>query len=465
MRNLISQPAIRGALKAGDAGKITQLITQAHSANAVDVAELLNRAPSALAADVLQRLGEPRATQILDEPQLARSPALLSALPAAHAARLLDQMAADRAVAAIREMRTSVRNELLGLVTPATRSTLDALLPYPEGCAARIMTTEFFAVPADWNVQQTLAYLREVEHTRETVYAVFVLDPASLRLVCAVPLRALIVADPKTAVLAAAPNRELIYVAPDTPLDETVRIVSRYNLLAVPVVDTDGRILGIVTVDDAIDTLVAQQDAQIQRVGGVQPLEEPYMQAGFWTMIRKRAGWLCALFLAEMLTASAMQHFEDQLQRAVVLALFIPLIMSSGGNSGSQATSVVIRALALGEVQLGEWWRVLLRELPSGLVLGAILGVIGALRVSLWQGIGVFDYGEHWLLIAMTIAAALIGIVTFGSVVGSLLPFAVRKLGFDPATASAPFVATFVDVTGIVIYFSVAMLILHGTLL
>jgi len=465
MRNLTSQPAIRGALKAGDAATIAQLIAQARGTDAVDVAELLNRAPIPLAADVLQRLAEERATQILDEPQLARSPALLSALPPPHAARLLDQMAADRAVAAIREMRTSVRNELLGLVSPATRSTLEKLLPYPEGCAARIMTTEFFAVPANWSVQQTLEYLREVEHTRETVYAVFVVDPTSQRLVGAVPLRALVAADPKAPVLGAAAKRELIYVAPDTPLDETVRVVSRYNLLAVPVVDADGRILGIVTVDDAIDTLVAQQDAQIQRVGAVQPLEQPYMQVGFWTMIRKRAGWLCALFLAEMLTASAMQHFEDQLQRAVVLALFIPLIMSSGGNSGSQATSVVIRALALGEVQLGEWWRVLLRELPSGLVLGAILGAIGAVRISLWQGIGLFDYGEHWLLISITIAAALVGIVTFGSVIGSLLPFGVRKLGFDPATASAPFVATFVDVTGIVIYFSVAMLILRGTLL
>jgi magnesium transporter len=182
-------------------------------------------------------------------------------------------------------------------------------------------------------------------------------------------------------------------------------------------------------------------------------------------MLYKRAGWLSALFLSEMLTASAMQHFQDELEKAVVLTLFIPLIMSSGGNSGSQATSLLIRALALRELRLGDWWRVVLRELPTGLTLGAILGVIGVIRIVLWQKFGIFDYGEHWQLIAATVAAALVGIVTFGSLSGSMLPFLLKRLGFDPASASAPFVATLVDVTGLVIYFSVALVILRGTLL
>jgi len=197
----------------------------------------------------------------------------------------------------------------------------------------------------------------------------------------------------------------------------------------------------------------------------MESLDAPYLQISFFDMIKKRAGWLCVLFIAEMLTASAMQHFEDQLQRAVVLSLFIPLIMSSGGNSGSQATSLVIRAIALREVKVGEWWRVAIRELPAGITLGVILGLLGILRITVWQNFGVFDYGEHWKLIALTIGTALVGIVTFGSIVGSMLPFIVKSLGFDPATASAPFVATFVDVTGIVIYFSIASLILRGTLL
>ena len=189
------------------------------------------------------------------------------------------------------------------------------------------------------------------------------------------------------------------------------------------------------------------------------------MDLSFWTMIRKRAGWLCALFLSEMLTASAMQGFEGELEKAVVLTLFIPLIMSSGGNSGSQATSLLIRALALHQIRLRDWWRVALRELPSGVVLGAILGLIGMARIALWQQLGLYDYGEHWALVALTVGAALVGIITFGSMAGSMLPLVLQRIGFDPATASAPFVATLVDVTGLVIYFSVALLILRGTLL
>ena len=236
-------------------------------------------------------------------------------------------------------------------------------------------------------------------------------------------MRRLITADAQATVKAAAPARKPLTVRALAPLDETVRLISKYNLLAIPVVDDAEHVIGIVTVDDAVDTLVAQQDAEVQQFGGVAPLEAPYMSVGFLAMIKKRAGWLCALFLAEMLTASAMQTYESELEKAVVLALFIPLIMSSGGNSGGQATSLIIRALALQEVRLGDWWRVMLRELPSGIVLGAILGVIGAIRITVWQVFGLFDYGPHWMLIALTIATALVGIVTFGSLIGSIRPF------------------------------------------
>ena len=203
----------------------------------------------------------------------------------------------------------------------------------------------------------------------------------------------------------------------------------------------------------------------MQRFGGMEALHEPYMQISFLEMIRKRGGWLAALFLSEMLTASAMQGFQGELEKALVLTLFIPLIMSSGGNSGSQATSLIIRALAVREIDLGDWWRVALRELPSGITLGAMLGIIGILRIAVWQKLGLYDYGEHWVLVALTVGAALVGIVTFGSLTGSMLPFVLQRLEFDPASASAPFVATLVDVTGLVIYFSVALLILRGTLL
>ena len=217
--------------------------------------------------------------------------------------------------------------------------------------------------------------------------------------------------------------------------------------------------------DDVIDAIIDTDTEDAQKLGGMEALGAPYMAMSFLAMIKKRAGWLCVLFLSEMLTASAMQHFESELERAVVLTLFIPLIMSSGGNSGSQATSLIIRALALDELKLSDWWRVALRELPSGLVLGSILGVIGFTRIVLWQKLGIFDYGEHWVLVALTVGAALVGIVTFGSFAGSMLPFILQRLKFDPASASAPFVATLVDVTGLVIYFSIAMVILRGTLL
>jgi magnesium transporter len=326
------------------------------------------------------------------------------------------------------------------------------------------MTTEFASVPSSFSVQQTLDYLRQVERTRETVYAIYVLDPITKNLVNAITLRRLITGEPGAPVLSVARPGRLITVSPLMDREDVARLISKYDLLAVPVVD-HGRVLGIVTVDDIMDAIVQETTEDLQKLGGMEALHEPYMEIGFWNMIRARGGWLAVLFLSEMLTASAMQTYQSELEKAIVLTLFIPLIMSSGGNSGSQATSLLIRALALRELQLGDWWRVALRELPSGITLGAMLGLIGIVRIAIWQKFGIYDYGEHWVLIGLTVAAALVGIVTFGSLTGSMLPFILQRIGFDPASASAPFVATLVDVTGLVIYFTVASLILKGTLL
>jgi len=254
-------------------------------------------------------------------------------------------------------------------------------------------------------------------------------------------------------------------VPPHTDREEVARIISRYDLLALPVLDETGHVLGIVTVDDVIDAIVREQTEDVHRFGGVEALDEPYTEIAFTRMIRKRAGWLCVLFLGEMLTATAMGRFEGEIAKAVVLSMFIPLIISSGGNSGSQATSLIIRALALRELRLGDWWRVFRRELPSGLTLGLILGLVGIARIVIWQQVGWYDYGPHSLLVAATVGMALVGVVTFGSLAGSMLPFLLQRLGFDPASASAPFIATLVDVTGLVIYFSVAAVVLRGTLL
>jgi magnesium transporter len=280
-----------------------------------------------------------------------------------------------------------------------------------------------------------------------------------------VSLRRLISGEPTAGILTLAPTREPITTFPLIDREDVARLITRHDLLAVPVIDKAGHLLGIVTVDDIIDAIIEESTEDVQKFGGMSATEEPYMQIGMLDMIRKRGGWLSVLFVSEMLTASVMQHFEGELEKALVLTLFIPLIMSSGGNSGSQATSLLIRSLALRDVKLADWWRVMLRELPTGLILGALLGVIGFGRVVMWQKLGIYDYGEHWMLVGLTVAAALVGVVTFGSVAGSMLPFALQRLGFDPASASAPFVATLVDVTGLMIYFSAALLILRGTLL
>src|SRR5215468_855619 len=430
-----------------------------------DIAEALNGHLPQVSAAVLQNLPLDTAIGVLDTPGLREAGEIIEAIPRDRVVPMLSGMSADRAADVLLELDEPVRSDLLARLDAETKASVRQLLVYPEESAGSLMTTELVSVPATWTVAQTLQHVRMVERTRETVYAIYILDPRSKVLLRALPLRRLISANPDDSVLAAAPTRRPVTISPLASRDEAARVISKYDLLAVPVVDGTGQLVGIVTVDDVIDAIVERQTEEVQRFGGVEALDEPYMDIGFAKMIRKRAGWLCALFVSEMLTASAMQGFQGELEKAIVLTLFIPLIMSSGGNSGSQATSLLIRALALRELRLTDWWRVALRELPTGIMLGSILGIIGIARITLWQVFGVYDYGAHWMLIAITVAAALIGIVTFGSVVGSMLPFLLRAIGFDPAAASAPFVATLVDVTGLVIYFGVAALILRGTLL
>ncbi|MDX8512772.1 magnesium transporter [Mesorhizobium captivum] len=429
-----------------------------------DVVEALNHEPHETAVELLCAVPFERLVEIFDQPELENAPELTEALPRSKASKLLTAMSVDRAADILRELDEPARSELLGALVPPLRATLLSILGYPEGSAASIMTTEFVSVPSDWTVGRTLDYIRKVERTRETVYAIYITDPETQLLLRATGLRRLITGEPEDSILSVAPDRVPVTVTPLTDRETLAQTISKYDLLALPVVD-HGKILGIVTVDDIIDTMVEETTEDVHRFGGMEALDEPYMKMSFLAMIQKRAGWLCALFLSEMLTANAMQSYEGELEKAIVLTLFIPLIMSSGGNSGSQATSLVIRALALREIGLRDWWRVALRELPTGLALGSILGVVGICRIMLWQYLGLYDYGPHWMLIAATVGAALVGIVTFGSLSGSMLPFALKRIGFDPASASAPFVATLVDVTGLVIYFSVALVILRGTLL
>ena len=431
-----------------------------------DIAEALRELQPDAAAKVMAALPFDLAVQVFDEPELERFRCdIIRRMAENDVGPLIDAMSADQQADLFRELPDSERSRLLKKVEPATRDALKLLLKYPPDTAGGIMTTEFVSIPTKWTADEALRYIREVGNVKETVYAIYVIDPNTRSLVHVVSLRDLMLAERSQRVLDVGNQRKPLSVQPLVDREEVARLISKYNLLAVPVVDESNRVLGIVTVDDVIDAIVREQTEDVQKFGGLEALDEPYTEISFARMIRKRGGWLCALFLGEMLTATAMGHFEGEIARAVVLSLFIPLIISSGGNSGSQATSLIIRALALREITLGDWWRVAVRELPAGLALGAILGAIGVIRIVLWQQIGWYDYGPHWWLVAVTVGVALVGVVTFGSLAGSMLPFLLKRLGFDPVSASAPFVATLVDVTGLVIYFSVAYLILRGTLL
>ena len=447
----------------GDAGDLAEALT---GMRAADVAEALRDLPPAASAKVMAALPFELAVEVFDEPELSHHRrAIVEKMDHTAAVTLIDGMSADQQADLLRELPPAARESLLEDLGASSRDALRVLLTHDPHTAGGIMTTEFVSMPVTWTVDQALEYVRGVGRTKETIYPIYLLDAESRTLQRTISLRDLILAEPGSSVAELGNRRKPLAVTPLTDREEVARIISKYNVLAVPVVDDAQRILGIVTVDDVIDAIVREQTEDVQKFGGVEAFDEPYIDISFGTMIRKRAGWLMALFLSEMLTATAMQRFEGEIEKAAVLAMFIPLVMSSGGNSGSQATSLIIRSLALREIKLADWWRIAVRELPTGLTLGSILGVIGFIRIELWQRFHLFNYGAHHFLLALTVGLALIGIVSFGSLAGSMLPFLLKRLGFDPATASAPFVATLVDVTGLVIYFSVAVLLLRGTLL
>ena len=369
----------------------------------------------------------------------------------------------DDAADVIQESPEEEREGLLAVLDEPTRKEVAALLAYKEDEAGGLMNPRYARLRPDMSVDEAITYLRRQARERlETIYYVYVLDTEQ-RLLGVITFRELFAAAPDKTV------RDIMHtdvVTAHESMDQEAlsRLFAEHNFLAIPVLDDERHVKGIVTVDDIVDVVQEEATEDIQKFGGMEALDAPYLEAGFWSMVRKRAGWLSALFIGEMLTATAMGRFEGEIARAVVLALFVPLIISSGGNSGSQASTLVVRALALGQLRLRDWWRVVRRELSAGLALGTVLAVIGFGRILLWQGL-FSTYGEHYLLVALTVASSLVGVVTWGTLAGSMLPLLLRRLGFDPASASAPFVATLVDVSGIVIYFSVASVILGGTLL
>lgn len=430
-----------------------------------DLADLLNELSLVEAATVVSMLPLERAIELYDQPTMRRRAAILEQLEPARVAQILTGLSADERTDIIQKMGLHERHRILPKLSDEMRKELEDLLQYPEHTAGGIMTTEFVRLEPKLSVGAALKHIRSVAREKESIYACYVLEPGTDKLLGAVSLRDLVMAE-LDAPLSKVMKRKPVTVNALDDQETVAQKISKYNLLAVPVLEKDGSVVGFVTVDDVIDVLIEEGTEDFLRMAAVEPgaLDKPYMQIALPLMIRKRAGWLVILFLGEMLTATAMGFFEKEIERAVVLALFVPLIISSGGNCGSQASTLVIRALALGEVALRDWWRVMRREVFSGLGLGLILGTIGFLRITIWSAFSNI-YGPHWGLVALTVGLALIGIVLWGTLAGSMLPFLLRRLGFDPATSSAPFVATLVDVTGLVIYFSVAVMILRGTLL
>jgi magnesium transporter len=388
--------------------------------------------------------------------------ALSVAMPHDDLAALLNDMAPDDRTLFLSTLPEQASERLLTLLNDEERGEAEMLLQYPAESVGRLMTPHYVAVPEGWTIQEVLDYVRAHGEDKETLNVIYVIDERGT-LIDDLRIRQLLLV-PADRRIAAIMDRRYVALRATDDQATAIDVFRKEDRTALPVVDAAGRLIGIVTVDDVLDAAQELATREFQRFGGSEALDEPYMQISLTRMVRKRAGWLVFLFLGEMLTATAMGFFEQEIARAVVLALFVPLIISSGGNSGSQASTLVIRALAVGEVSLRDWWRVMRREVVSGLALGSILGTIGFLRISIWSTFSDL-YGPHWLLVAVTVALALVGVVLWGTLVGSLLPFLLRRLGFDPATSSAPFVATLVDVTGLVIYFSVGLVILRGSLL
>jgi len=387
----------------------------------------------------------------------------LHALGNEQVAQILNDISPDDRTALLEELPAAATQKLLDLLSPDERKVASQLLGYPKESIGRRMTPDYAAIKQTWTVGEVLDYLRREGKKRESLNQLYVVGEKG-KLVDWVRLRNVVVSDVATPVAELLENRDISLHATDDQ-ETAVAAFKKYDVTILPVVDSAGVLVGVVTVDDVLD--VAEQEAteDIQKLGGLEALDGPYLKITMLEMLKKRAPWLSILFVSEMFTSTAMGYYENEIEKAAILSIFLPLILSSGGNSGSQATTLIIRAMALRDVVLKDWWRVFKREITTGLMLGCTLACLGVLRICLWQWIGLKNYGPHYPLIAFTIGGSLVGVVLWGSLIGAMLPILLRTLRLDPATCSAPFVATLVDVTGIVIYFTVASHLLRGTLL
>jgi len=461
----ILEPEIRSMIEARNFTALREVFRDWPPA---DVAEVIVDMPEDEQVIIFRVLPHALAADVFEYLDFDAQQKLLHAMAHEQVVGILNEMSPDDRTALLEELPSAAARQLIRLLTPEERRVATALLGYPEGSVGRLMTPDFIAVKEDWTVQQVLNYVREHGRDSETLNFVYVVDDRG-KLIDDVRMREFLLR-PLTAKVSEIRDQTFGALNVTDSQQDALNVFRKYDRAALPVVDSNGVLVGIVTADDMLDVAEEEATEDIQKFGGMEALDEPYMRIPLWRMVRKRAGWLVILFLGEMLTATAMANYQEELAKALVLALFLPLIVSSGGNSGSQASTLMIRAMALGEVTLRDWWRVMSREVQAGLSLGVILGVIGVVRVGAWAIVGEQyfhrqPYGPHWPLVALTVGIALVGVVLWGTLSGSMLPFLLRRVGADPAASSAPFVATLVDVTGLIIYFSIALVIMRGVML
>ena len=427
-----------------------------------DIAEIIEELPQEQEAVLFRLLPHDLAIEVFESLPSDTRENLIFSLADKDVAAILDEMSPDDRTEFFEELPGKVTRRLINMLSSEERRVATQLLGYPEDSIGRLMTPDYVAIQTDWTAAKALEHIRIYGRDSETLNVLYVVEKGG-RLIDDIRLRELLLASPDV-YLSDLMDKQFVALQAVDDQEKAVAVFQRYDRSVLPVTDSKGILVGIVTVDDILDVAEEEATEDIQKLGAVSVLEEPYLTISLFKLIRKRSFWLILLFLGQMLTITAMDYFSDEVEKVLALALFVPLIISSGGNTGSQAATLVIRALTIGEIRLHDWWRVMRRELSSGLIIGSVLGSLGFLRVAAGEAI-TGAYGEYWVLIGLTIATALIGVVLWGTLSGSLLPFLLQRLGVDPATSSAPLVATLVDVTGLIIYFSMAAVILNGTLL
>jgi magnesium transporter len=453
-------PELEAALETGDAEEFDALCS---ALGTEDLAELVARLQPDQMATFFERAPEEMAVGVFSLLDVNLQKDMVRSVSNQRVGDIMNEMEPDDRTALLESLPQEVTRQLLSFLKPRERKQAQLLLEFPKDSIGRLMTPDFLAIKQEWTVDRVLDFIRRNGEDKETLNDIYVVDDKG-HLIDEVGIREFLLS-PLARRTSEIMDRQFTALRAGNPQEEAIQAFRKYSSrTALPVTDEEGFLLGIVTIDDILHLAEKETTEDIHKLGGVEALSEPYLTAPLGYMVRKRAGWLTVLFIGEMFTATAMGFFQAEISKAVVLALFIPLIISSGGNSGSQAASLVIRAIALGEVRFQDWWRVFRREISAGLILGCILGVIGLLRVTIWSSF-THLYGAHWLLVGLTVMCSLVGVVAWGTLVGSLLPLILKRLGADPASSSAPFVATFIDVTGIVIYFNIAMIIMRGKLL